>query len=66
MLKKRCPALLQRAEPGAGPDPASPDRALVALDPRRVIRDPLQQGVFNPLLMVAGAIRPEPRRDLKL
>ncbi|HKV64932.1 MAG TPA: hypothetical protein VJN66_00965, partial [Rhodanobacteraceae bacterium] len=41
----------QRAGSGAGPDSASPDRALVALDPRRAIYDPLQQDVFNLLLM---------------
>jgi len=64
MLKKRRPALFQRAESGAGPDSASPDRALVALDPRRVIHDPLQQGVFNPCRWIRARSRPEPRRDL--
>jgi len=57
MLKKRRPALFQRAESGAGPDSASPDRALVALDPRRVIHDPLQQGCLQPLSMDTRAIQ---------
>lgn len=58
-LKKCCPALLQRAECGTGPDTASSDEAPVVVDPLRVVHGLHQQIVFQ---YPAHGSSKEPRR----